>query len=161
MENPSENPSVNASHDVEVQTKRPRGRPRFPQRQGLTGLTPVEYRRIYQKDYYKEHPRKPKSPAKPAKSNYVKKAPEEQKKRGRRREFTDEEREQRKQQYMAKYYQKNREKVLESCKQRQAKKRDETEETIQHLKNLVGLYELLTILRHHKKSAAGHPADEV
>ena len=48
-----DNPSANIDENVQVQAKRPRGRPRFPQRQGLIGLTPVEYRRIYQKDYYK------------------------------------------------------------------------------------------------------------
>ena len=142
-------PSENLDENVQVQVKRPRGRPRFPQRQGLTGLTPVEYRRIYQKDYSKEHPRKPQDPPK---SYYVKKPPAEQKKRGRpSHELTEEETKQRKHQYSTTYYQKHREKLLEK---KASKKNHDVDERWLRLNILIRLYELFTILGHHKENMA-------
>ena len=63
--------------------------------------------------------------------------------------------------YKATFYQRHREKVIENVKRCQAKRREETEETIQKLKDFLGVYELLTVLRHHKESVAGHPANEM
>ena len=147
---------------LETQNKKHRGRPRFPERQGLEGLTPVEYRRLYQKNYYTLKPRKPKRSEEHAQQERPPVEPKEPRKRGRpRQELTEEERKAKERDYRAVSYQRHREKVIEKVKRNQAKKREETAETIHKLKDLLVVYELLTVLRHHKESAAGHPADEV
>ena len=152
----------NTAENLDTQKRKPRGRPRFPERQGLEGLTPVQYRRLYQKNYYTLKPRKPKHSEEPTHQASPPIEPKEPRNRGRpRQELTEDERKAKERDYRAVSYQRHREKVIEKVKRNQAKKREETAETIRKLKDLLALYELLTILRHNKESVAGDAEHEV
>ena len=139
---------------------KPRGRPRLPERQGLENLTPVEYRRIYQKQYYTLHPRQPRehkpSPPKP------KEPPKDGKRRGRpSHNLSDEEKKVRIREYRQNYSNRHREHVLDHVKKYQERKREETVSKIKHLENLISLYNVANAIRGNQQDMPREGADKV
>ena len=112
---------------IEPASKRSRGRPRFERHAGGEGLTGVEYRKYYQSEYYKLHPRKPKEP--------VEDTTGIKKRRGRPALSSAEERQERINQSKRNYY----------IKQRDIRKAQEREENLRKI-----IHAMLYLLESHR-----------
>jgi len=140
--------------------KSPRGRPRFPERQGLEGLTPVEYRRIYQASKPRRDASRTASDT-GAQSDACR-ATSDGPRRGRpSHNLSEKEKKVRVRQYRNRYYHRHREHCIEQVKKYQTRKREETASKIKHLENLVSLYNVVNAIRGNKQDVPREGADKV